>query len=108
MSWSGVSEPQVPDCLVLRSTHVETVPIRELQQHSSAVIRRVRNGESVGVTDRGTLVAVLVPPTSVGGAGALVASGRVRPATRTLKDLPSPIHAGVSTSEVLESLSEDQ
>lgn len=93
---------------MLRLTHMESVPIRELQQHASAVIRRVREGESVGVTDRGTLVAVMVPPTSVGGAGALVASGRVRPATRTLKDLPPAIRTGVSTSEVLDSLREDR
>ena len=87
---------------------MDTVAIRELQQHSSAVIRRVRGGESVGITDRGTLVAVLVPPTSVGGAGALVASGRVRLATRTLEDLPLPIKSGVSSLEVLESLREDR
>ena len=94
--------------VVLRLTHMDTVAIRELQQHSSAVIRRVRDGESVGITDRGTLVAVLVPPTSVGGAGALVASGRVRPASRTLKDLPPPTKSAVSSLEVLESLREDR
>ena len=93
---------------MLRLTHMETVPIRELQQHSSAVIRRVREGESVGVTDRGTLVAVLVPPTAVGGAGALLAAGRTRPATRNLDDLPAAVSADVSSDEVLQSLRADR
>ena len=38
---------------------MQTVPIRELQQHSSAVIRRVRDGESVGITDRGVAAILL-------------------------------------------------
>ena len=89
---------------VLRSTHMRTVPIRELQQHSSAVIRRVRDGESVGITDRGTLVAVLVPPTLVGGAGALLAAGRVRPSTTTMADLPKGVRAARPTRDVLDEL----
>ena len=89
---------------MLRSTHMQTVPIRELQQHSSAVIRRVRDGESVGITDRGALVAVLVPPTSVGGAGALLAAGRVRPSTTTMAELPRGLRASRPTGEVLDDL----
>ncbi len=92
---------------MLRSTHMETVPIRELQQHSSAVLRRVRAGEQVGITDRGTLVAVLVPPTSVGGTGALVAAGRVRPATVAPADLPPAQKAPSTVSEVLDGLRAD-
>jgi prevent-host-death family protein len=87
---------------VLRSPHMKTVPVRELQQHSSAVVRRVREGESVGITDRGTLVAVLVPPSAVGGTGALLAAGRVRPATVALSDLPPRVRVARPTSEVLD------
>ena len=87
---------------------MKTVPIRELQQHSSAVVRRVRDGESVGITDRGTLVAVMVPPTSIGGSGALLAAGRVRPATTTVDDLPAGLHTDQSTGSVLESLRDER
>ena len=93
---------------MLRLTHMDTIPIRELQQHSSAAIRRVRNGESVGITDRGTLVAVLVPPTAVGGAGALLAAGRVRTATCSMTDLPAAIKIEHSSGDVLQSLREDR
>lgn len=97
----------VAPVLVLRSTHMESIAIRELQQHSSAVIRRVRAGETLGVTDRGTLVAVLVPPSSLRGSAALVASGRVRRATVTPSDLPPPSVRSLSTSSVLDDLRAD-
>ncbi len=87
---------------------MKTVPVRELQHHSSAVVRRVRDGESVGITDRGDLVAVMVPPSAVGGSGALVASGRVRRATAVVSDLPPRIRVGRPTSEVLDELREDR
>lgn len=37
------------------------VGIRELKTHLSALLRRVRDGESLTVTDRGTLIARIVP-----------------------------------------------
>jgi len=56
---------------------METIGVRELQQHASAALRRVERGETIGVTDRGRLVAILAPPSSSMGAGALIASGQV-------------------------------
>ena len=87
---------------------MEQVPVRELQQHASAVLRRVKRGETVGITDRGALVAVLAPPQSVGGTAALVAAGRVRRSTRSLSDLRPAGPANVSTAEVLEDLRTDR
>ena len=87
---------------------MKTVPVRELQQHSSAVVRRVRAGESVGITDRGTLVAVLVPPTAVGGSGALLAAGRVRPASTSIDLLPDGLRVSQRTSVVLDDLRSDR
>lgn len=87
---------------------MERVPIRQLQQHASAVIRRVRAGETLGVTDRGELVAVLAPPGTAGGAAALVAAGRVRAAHRSLADLPAPSPRPVRTGEVLDDLRADR
>ena len=83
---------------------MDTVAIRELQQHASKVLRRVRRGESLGVTDRGTLVAVLSPPPPAAGAAALIAAGRTRPATRRIEDLPPPVRTAESTGDVLDDL----
>jgi prevent-host-death family protein len=83
---------------------MDRVPIRELQQHASAVLRRVRAGETVGITDRGQLIAVVAPPSSLGGTAALVASGRVRTPTRQLDDLPAAVRVKRRTSDVLDDL----
>lgn len=91
---------------------MDQVPVRELQQHASAVLRRVRRGETVGITDRGTLIAVLAPPSTAGGAAALVAAGRVRRASRHLTDLPraqrTSERTGERTGEVLDDLRADR
>jgi prevent-host-death family protein len=89
---------------VLHLTHMETIGVRELQQHASAALRRVERGETVGVTDRGRLVAVLIPPSSATGAGALLASGRVTPARRKASELPKAVTASNSSTEVLDDL----
>lgn len=54
----------------------KTIPHRELRNNSSAVLREVQAGETVYVTNKGEIVAVLVPPPSAPGA-----SLRVRRAT---------------------------
>lgn len=41
---------------------MKTVGLRELKNHLSEYVRRVRAGESVRVTDRGQVVAHLLPP----------------------------------------------
>jgi antitoxin (DNA-binding transcriptional repressor) of toxin-antitoxin stability system len=78
--------------------------VRELQQHASSALRRVESGETLGVTDRGRLVAILTPPSAATGAGALLASGRVHPARRSVSDLPEPVKVAQSTGEVLDHL----
>ena len=94
--------------LVLHLTHVETIGVRELQQHASAALRRVERGETIGVTDRGRLVAILAPPSSATGAGALMASGRVQPATRSADALPEPVAAARTSAEVLDELRDER
>ncbi|KAB1914698.1 type II toxin-antitoxin system Phd/YefM family antitoxin [Micromonospora sp. AMSO31t] len=56
---------------------MEQIPVRELNQHTSRVLARVRAGETVEVTDRGQPIARLVPVLA-GDAllGRLVAEGR--------------------------------
>ena len=46
----------------LHSEVMRTVGIRELKNSLSEYLRRVRAGESVLVTDRGEIVAELMPP----------------------------------------------
>jgi prevent-host-death family protein len=41
---------------------MRTVGLRELQNRLSEYVREVRSGESVLVTDRGEVVAELIPP----------------------------------------------
>lgn len=96
------------DVDVLHLTHMETIGVRELQQHASAALRRVARGETIGVTDRGRLVAVLSAPSTATGASALIASNRVRLARRRSSELPEPMRTQRSTSEVLGELRDDR
>ena len=67
------------------------VGVRELRQNLSVYLRRVKQGESLEVVERGHPVAVLVPLEP--GATAidrLVARGRAARATGNLADQPLP------------------
>lgn len=92
---------------MLHLTHMETIGVRELQQHASAALRRVERGETIGVTDRGRLVAVLAPASTATGAGALLAAGRVQPARRTAESLPEPVAANRRSADVLDELRDE-
>ncbi|MEV2236568.1 type II toxin-antitoxin system prevent-host-death family antitoxin [Micromonospora sp. NPDC049891] len=69
---------------------MEQIAVRELNQHTSKVLARVRAGETVEVTDRGEPIARLVPV--VAGdvlLGRLVAEGRaIAPASTGPLPLP--------------------
>jgi prevent-host-death family protein len=69
---------------------MDQVGIRELKQNASAVIDRVRHGESVEVTERGRPIALIVPLPRTGSLERMLAEGRARPASGTLADLPAP------------------
>lgn len=85
-------------------THLKTIGVRELQQHASAALRRVAQGEVIGVTARGRLVAILSSLERVSGASSLVASGRVEPARRDLVSLAEPVSVARSSAVVLDEL----
>jgi prevent-host-death family protein len=70
----------------------DSVGVRSLQQHASAVLARVAGGEVVEVTDRGRPVARLVPITQGGMAG-LLAAGLARPSRRRLSEMGDPLPA---------------
>lgn len=70
----------------------ERIGIRELRQHASRYVAMAKAGKRIAVTDRGELVAYLIPaeePTTT--FQQLVAAGQVRLATGNILDhLPPP------------------
>ena len=72
-----------------RSRH--QVGLRELSQRTAKVVGLVRSGETVEITDRGTVVARIVPAADDRYAQ-LVAAGVIRPARRPfdIASLPEP------------------
>jgi prevent-host-death family protein len=65
------------DIPVMPNLGEHSVSLRELRQHTSEVLARVRHGETVDVTEYGKLVARIVPVLD-----RLVDAGRVRSAVR--------------------------
>jgi prevent-host-death family protein len=76
---------------------MDEVGVRELKNNLSRYLERVRNGESVVVTDRGKPVARIIPAGIPDDLAKLIAEGKVRwsgkrvtPASRTIKLKPGP------------------
>lgn len=53
-----------------------TIPHRELRNNSSAILREVRDGETIDISNHGEVVAVLVPPAQRARASAQVRRAR--------------------------------
>jgi prevent-host-death family protein len=68
-----------------------SIGVRELRQRASELLRRVEQGETIEVTDRGRRVAVLAPPPDGSPLDRLRALGDVEPAKGDLDDLPEPL-----------------
>ena len=76
---------------------MEAVGIRELRQNLSVYLKRVtEDGETFEVTDHGKPVALLSPRRGEDWYQAMVAAGRIRPASGSLKDLP-PLRGPITT-----------
>lgn len=77
--------------------YMQDVGIRELRQNLSVYLARVRRGETLTVTDRRQVVAVLAPAARSDDALArLVAEGRAVPARRSPGALPRPLRVALS------------
>ena len=89
-----------------------SIGIRELRQHASRYIRLVEErGEPIQITDRGRPVALLTPLPTGSRIEQLAASGRLRRATRSWKDLPPPLELAPGEkplSVILEELRADE
>lgn len=71
---------------------MEYIGLRELNHNLSSIMARVAAGASIVVTDRGKPIADLVPhksPADQSLRDELVASGALRPATRSRRRLPA-------------------
>lgn len=85
---------------------MERIGVRELRQNASRYLALVQAGQTVEVTQRGQLVALLTPPTGPQGVrDRLVATGRLIPATGPTGRLRSsravPIAVGEPTNQEL-------
>lgn len=65
--------------------------VRELRQRASELLRRVEQGETIEITDRGRPVALLTPLPSGGPLERMRAAGEIDEATGSLDDLPPPL-----------------
>lgn len=85
---------------------MEQIAIRELNQHTSRVLARVRAGETVEVTDRGEPIARLVPIVAGDAVlSRLVAEGRATAPT-SMGPLPMPPVLGDPGQDVAAALAE--
>jgi prevent-host-death family protein len=68
-----------------------SIGVRELRQRASELLRRIEHGETIEVTDRGRLVALLSPPPEGSPIERLRTLGEIQSATGDLDDLPEPL-----------------
>jgi prevent-host-death family protein len=87
------------------------IGVRELRQHASRYLDEVKAGGRVEVTERGELVAILVPPTDARTArDRAVGSGRLVPAAGAWQ-LPvrrAAVAGEESASDTLEALRDER
>jgi prevent-host-death family protein len=87
---------------------MERIGVRELRQHASRYLSRVKSGETVEVTERGQLIALLVPPNPGQGARErLIADGGLIPSSGVLRP-PRRVEAGRASEAVLDELRDDR
>ena len=87
---------------------MERIGVRELRQHATRYLSRVKAGETVEVTERGELVAVLAPPSPAATTRErLIAEGRLIPATGP-RFIPEPVAAAPGAPSVSEALAEQR
>lgn len=88
--------------------YMERIGLRELRQNASKYIARVARGETLEVTQRGRLVARIVPARPDTWED-MIARGEIIPAESAgrLEDI-IPIDCGVNLSEVLLQMREEE
>ena len=92
---------------------METIGVRELRQNASRYLRLVKAGQRVAVTERGELIAYLVPADESRGSilDRLEAAGQLRRAVGSLAEVAEPVAlppGSRSPSEVLEEMRNEE
>ena len=92
---------------------MERIGVRELRQHASRYLARVRAGETIEVTDRGKPVARLVPVAREETWQDLIDAGVIIPAENPnarLEDIEPgpPITDGPTLSEILQQMRDEE
>jgi prevent-host-death family protein len=77
------------------------VGIRELRADLSKWVQRVRSGDEVVVTDRGTPVARLVPAQGERTLDRLIREGVVEPAPSRKRPVPKPVEGAGPLSDLV-------
>jgi prevent-host-death family protein len=77
------------------------VGIRELRNHLSRYLHRVRDGDEVVVTDRGRAIARVVPVDGERLLDRLIAEGVVTPARQPKRPAARPIEGEGSVSDLV-------
>ena len=86
-----------------------TIPHRELRNQSSKILERVKNGETIDVTNNGEVAATLIPP-AASPFERLLMSGSVRQASQNPVDfrLLQRVASDDGTAEILADLRGDR
>ncbi|BCW53690.1 hypothetical protein StoSoilB19_10640 [Arthrobacter sp. StoSoilB19] len=86
-----------------------TIPHRELRNQSSKILERVKNGETIDVTNNGEVAATLIPP-AASPFERLLLSGSVRQAAESLVDfqLLQRVTSDVGTADIIADLRGDR
>lgn len=77
------------------------VGVRDLRDHLSRYLERVRGGEELVVTDRGRAIARLLPVEGGRTLDRLIADGVVTPAARRKGAAPKPVKAKGTVSDLV-------
>jgi prevent-host-death family protein len=85
------------------------IPHRELRNQSSKILERVKNGETIDVTNNGEVAATLIPP-AASPFERLLRSGSVRQASDSPVDfrLLRRVTSDVGTAEMIDDLRGDR
>lgn len=91
---------------------MERIGVRELNQHTSRWLTRVKAGETLEISERGRVIAMLVPVDAEGSAlERLVASGEAQPPSvdpQSLASLPMLPPDGINVAEELAAAREEE
>lgn len=85
------------------------VRVRELNQDTAGVLARVKRGEEIDITERGTVIARLVPAQAHPVAD-LISSGKLRPATSRgpIPRPTGPVRTNNEAGELLRTLRDEE